>query len=164
MNGDWIAAACAVVACVAALALVLAKTRVTASLAFALVSVFAGVTAIAAGAFDTGLVLIAAGAMTALTAMASAAGVGEIASGAHRPALAPIAAGVLCLGALLLAWPNAPTAPALAQASGMVAFDVGRGTDLFIALAAFAAVGAGVTALLGFGERGVFGPDKDGAS
>ncbi|TPW03322.1 MAG: hypothetical protein FD124_3055, partial [Alphaproteobacteria bacterium] len=37
MNGDWIAAACAVVACLAALSLALAKTRTAVSLAFALV-------------------------------------------------------------------------------------------------------------------------------
>ncbi len=164
MSGDWIAAACAVVACAAALALALARTRMAASLAFALVAVFAGLTAIAAGAFDAGLVLIAAGALTALMTMAAAAGVGEIVAVTQRPALAPIIAGAACAVALALAWPNAPPAPALAQAARVVAFDVGRGMDLFITLVAFTAIGAAVAALVGFGERGVFGPDEDGAS
>jgi hypothetical protein len=164
MSGDWIAAFCAVVACLSALVLAMAKARVAAALAFGLVAAFAGLTAIAAGAFDAGLVLIAAGAMIALMTMAAAAGLGEVAVIAHRPALVPLAACVACAVALLLAWPNAPSAPALAQASRMVAFDIGRGMDVFIALVGFAAVGAGVTALVGFGERGVFGADKDGAS
>ena len=163
MNADWIAAACAAIAVIAAVALALAKTRVAAALAFAIVAAFAGLTTIAAGAFDAGLVLIAAGMLIALMTMAAAQSVGEIAALAHRPAWAPLAACVTGALVLLLAWPNVPSTPLLGQLTRVAAFSVPRGVDLFIALAAFAAVGAGVVALLGFGERGVFGVDKDGA-
>jgi hypothetical protein len=165
MSGDWIAAACAFVCVVAGLALALARTRMALSLAFTFVAVFAGLAAIAAGAFDTGLVLVVAGAMIALFTMASAAGVGEVADFvSRRPALVPLAASVLCAGALCLAWPGAPPAPALASPPRVIAFETARGMDIFIALIAFVAVGAGVTALVGFGARGVFGADKDGVS
>jgi hypothetical protein len=163
MSVDWVAVACAIVGCIASFALVLAKTRLTASLAFALVAVFAGLTAVAVGVFSAGLALISAGMMIALVAMVAAGGVGEIAAVAQRPAIAPLVACAACLVALVLAWPNAPATPALTTPSRMVAFDVGRGTDVFIALAGLVAAGMGVTALIGFGARGVFGADKDRA-
>ncbi|MDZ4777509.1 MAG: hypothetical protein SGJ23_12055 [Alphaproteobacteria bacterium] len=161
--GDLISGVAAVLACASAGVLVAARTRLAMALAFAGAGVFAGLAVIAAGLFDAGAVILAAGLLAALFALASGAALGEMLTLALRPAPLAIGAVALCTAALLLAWPNAPPAPALAPPSPAVVGGAARGLDLFIALVAFAAVGAGVVAITGFGERGLFGPDKDGA-
>jgi len=164
MTADWISVAAALIAGLGVIALALATSRIATAVAFAVAAAFGGLAAIAAGAFDAGLVVIGAGALIALMTMASAAPIGEVASASHRPALLPLAACAVFALVIMLAWLNAPSAPTLMQATRTVAFDAPRGMDIFIALAAFAVIGAGVVGLIGFGERGLFGPDKDGAS
>lgn len=164
MTADWISVAAALLAGLAALSLALATSRVATAIACAVAAAFGGLAAIAAGAFDAGLVVIVAGALIAVMTMACAASIGEAATASLRPALPPLVACAVFAVALVLAWPNAPPAPILAQATRTVAFDAPRGMDLFIALAAFAAIGAGVVGIAGFGERGLFGADKDGVS
>lgn len=158
--GDWIGALAATLACGAALAMAFSPTRVATALAFAATIAFAGVAAMATGVFDAGFALLAGGTLATLLALAAGAGIGEIALIAQRPALARIAVCVACFAALLLAWPNTPPLPALALPDRAPVFDLPRGLDLFIALAAFAAAAAGIVGAVGFGARGLFG---DGA-
>lgn len=164
--GDLAVLAAAVMACIGAGALAFARSRLAMALAFAVACMFAGISILAGGLFEAGAVVIAAGLLAALFALASGAALGEMLTLALRPAPLSIAAIAVCAGMLLLAWPNAPPLPVQASppAGDVTAFDTPRGGDLLIALAAFAAVGAAVLALIGFGARGLFGPDRDGAS
>jgi len=163
-TGDLAGLAAAIVACAAAGGGALARTRLAMALAFAVAALFAGLVVIAVGLFEAGAVAIAAGLLAALLTLASGGAIGEMATLALRPPPLALAAVALCTIALLLAWPNAPALPMrLPPASVVTSFDAPRGADLVIALAAFAAVGAGVLAITGFGARGLFGPDKDGA-
>lgn len=162
--GDLVSGVAAVMACASGGILVIARARLTMALAFAAASIFAGLAVISAGLFEVGVVMIAAGLFGALLALAAGAALGEMLTLVLRPAPLAIGAVAACAVTLLLAWPGAPSAPALAPAPQMIVADAPRGLDLFIALVAFAAVGAGVVALTGFGVRGLFGADKDGAS
>ncbi|MBL8557187.1 MAG: hypothetical protein JNM47_00580 [Hyphomonadaceae bacterium] len=161
---DFAGLAAACIACAGALGVVLARRRLTMALAFAVAAIFAGLAVMASGLFDAGGALIAAGLLAALLAIAAGGAIGEMLTLALRPAPLALAALALCAVTLLLAWPNAPTPPTAAPPrADASAFDAPRAGDLLIALAAFAAVGAGVVAVAGFGARGLFGPDRDSA-
>lgn len=159
--GDLAAGIAAVLACASAGVFVVARTRLAMALGFAAAGVFAGLAVIAAGLFDAGATIVAATLFVALLALASGAALGEMLTLALRPAPLAIGAVVACAVTLLLAWPGAPSAPSLAAASQVIVGHAPRGLDLFIALVAFASLGAGVVALAGFGARGLFGPDQD---
>lgn len=160
----FMAIVAALLACACAGVVAAAGTRLTMAFGFAFACVFAGLAAISAGQFDGGVAIVAAGLLAGLFVLASSGAIGEMLALALRPTpLALGAAGVFVL-TLLLAWPNAPILPAQTKASAdAIAFDAPRGGDLMVALVAFVSAGAGVLALTGFGARGLFGPDKDGA-
>ncbi|MDX2235150.1 MAG: hypothetical protein NW200_11700 [Hyphomonadaceae bacterium] len=156
----FVAVCSAILAGCGAAALALSRTRLAGAIAFAATGLFCGVAATAMGAAEAGLVLI--GATAVLTAMTLAAGalLGEMVQG--RPVTARVAVGAAVAAgvALVGVWAAAPAVTGLAPRAPGALFAVARGGDLFIALCALAGVAGVAASLLGFGERGVLGPDR----
>lgn len=162
--GVVIASTAAVLACAAACVLIVARARVGAIAAFALVGVMGAVAQIAIGGGDVGSAMIGVTAMLALMAYAAGALIGDALDQKQRSPRVAIAVAAIALCALIAAWPLAPAALTHAiPAHKPAAFDMARADDLFLALAALVGVAATAAALLGFGERGVIGAPREGA-
>jgi hypothetical protein len=127
--------------------------------AFAVAAAFAGVGVIAAGAFLTGLLIVALGGFAAVLATAAGASLGETPTVKTRPDVIPIIVVVAGGAMALLAWPHTPP-PLVAPAAPAPVMAAPRAADLLIALAGFAAAVAAIVGVLGFGARGLFGAGR----
>ena len=162
MTALWITAATATLAIGAVCALIASRARVGALAPFSVVGLLAGVAATAAGSEDAGFALMGVTAMVTLMGYAAGALVGDPAPPRRKPPRAAAAVAIVTLGVLGATWLFAPPIQQMAPPRALAPFDLARGFDLFLALAALVGVAGAAAALLGFGERGVLGVPREG--
>jgi hypothetical protein len=143
-------------ACLAALALSL--SRVAGALSFTLAGVSAALAALVLGAGEAALALLTLSVVAGATIFATGALAGEHATTRRRAPLVLALSG-LALVALIAPMGYAPALPPLIHAAAAAAFAAPRGGDLFLALVVLVGVAGATAAVLGFGERGILGPD-----